>query len=189
MKLIISLAIALLIITLTSCNMNRRNPPRTPTNPTPTDPADPQLIIRLHQLHLKQRGENRPELFINTQLNQAAQKHAEWMAQNNKMSHTGENGSSFWDRMIIEGYNPKTGGENVAYGYSTAEEVVQGWMNSSGHRANILNTTWTEVGYGVAGNNSKYWCTVFAKPQQNNEVRILSAPNDIVQPGPLQKQE
>lgn len=163
--------------------MRQPIPGDTPTNPA--DPADPAIIQRLHDLHIQQRG-NRTTIQINDQLIQAAQKHADWMAKVGKMSHTGQNGSSFWDRITSTGYNPQTGGENVAYGYDTAESVMNGWMNSSGHKANILNNTWTEVGYGVAADSGgrKYWCTVFAKPM-NGGIRILSEPDDLVLPEPL----
>lgn len=176
---------AILLTTLIGCDKMQQPPTKVPDN-TPTNPADPTIIQRIHELHLQQRGENRTTLLINNQLNQAAQKHATWMARVNKMNHTGENGSSFWDRILASGYNPQTGSENIAYGYDTAESVIKGWMKSFGHRANILNTTWTEVGYGVAADNNgrKYWCTVFAKSSEG-EIRIMSAPNDLVLPEPL----
>jgi uncharacterized protein YkwD len=57
-------------------------------------------------------------------------------------------------------------GENIAYGQRTAQEVVTDWMNSSGHRANILSTAFTVVGVGAAkkSNGTMYWTQMFMKP-------------------------
>jgi len=56
-------------------------------------------------------------------------------------------------------------GENVAYGYGSVESVMAGWMNSSGHRANILNANFTHVGLGraTAANGTLYWTQVFGR--------------------------
>lgn len=56
-----------------------------------------------------------------------------------------------------------TAGENIAWNQRTEKEVVRDWMDSSGHRANIMNRNFTKVGFGVARakNGSLYWCTVF----------------------------
>jgi uncharacterized protein YkwD len=111
---------------------------------------------------------------MNPQLMAAAQGHAEWMAKTKKMSHTGEGGSSFWDRIEAEGYIILSGGENVAFGYPTPESVFDGWMNSKGHRRNIKNENWLQVGYGMAMNNSRpYWCTVFAIPSTRRVEAII----------------
>jgi hypothetical protein len=89
-----------------------------------------------------------------------------------RLSHTGANGSSFLDRITREGYVASTGGENIAQGYRNPREVVAGWMSSSGHRANILNRNFREVGYGVSGT---YWCVVFASPAGGNRLLAESA--------------
>jgi uncharacterized protein YkwD len=87
------------------------------------------------------------------------------MACNDYFSHTGLDGSSFSDRARRQGYNISYGGENIAAGYSTPEKVVQGWMNSSGHRDNILGEHYTDIGVGYAySKNSSYgiyWTAVF----------------------------
>lgn len=54
-------------------------------------------------------------------------------------------------------------GENIAYGYTSSSSVFQGWLNSSGHRANIENPNYTHVGFGLTG---KYWTVVFATPSK-----------------------
>lgn len=57
------------------------------------------------------------------------------------------------------GYSYSAGGENIAWGYRTAEEVVDGWMNSAGHRANILSSNFNRLGVGKSGT---YWVQMFA---------------------------
>lgn len=137
--------------------------PIPPSDPTPpSDPVEPSDDVQaLLQMHNRVRSR---ELKLDNMLIAAAQKHAEWMARNYKMSHTGANGSNFVTRVKNEGYNLSNGGENVAYGYKTPESVFNGWMNSRGHKANIMNNNFKEVGFGVAAgkNGSKYWCAVFA---------------------------
>lgn len=53
------------------------------------------------------------------------------------------------------------GGENIAWNQANAKEVVRTWMNSDGHRANILNRRWTRIGVGVARGNGPYWTQMF----------------------------
>ncbi|HZM83607.1 MAG TPA: CAP domain-containing protein [Candidatus Limnocylindrales bacterium] len=95
----------------------------------------------------------------------AGQAHSADMAKNNYFSHTGRDGSSFVDRLARAGY-PKEGaaGENIAYGYSTAPAVVNGWMNSEGHRRNILNCSSKSTGVGLAYKGSTpYWTQLFGR--------------------------
>jgi uncharacterized protein YkwD len=80
------------------------------------------------------------------------------------MTHTGSNGSDAGDRIRAAGYQPSTWGENVAAGYTSASSVVAGWMGSSGHRANILNPAFTEIGVAsaTAADGTRYWTMVLA---------------------------
>ncbi|MFD8251460.1 CAP domain-containing protein [Streptomyces werraensis] len=91
-------------------------------------------------------------------LNTAAQRHSEDMASTGTMSHTGSDGSDPGERLTRAGYAWSTYGENVAYGYSTPEQVMQGWMTSPGHKANILNCSFKEIGVGLSGT---YWTQDF----------------------------
>ena len=81
-------------------------------------------------------------------------------------SHTGSDGSNFVTREVRAGY-PKNGAaaENIAWGYRTPKDVVNGWMNSSGHRKNILNCANTAVGVGVAytSGGAPYWTQDFGR--------------------------
>ncbi|MFH8448488.1 CAP domain-containing protein [Streptomyces fungicidicus] len=97
---------------------------------------------------------------VNSTLTGAAQDHSEDMAASGSMSHTGSDGSSPGDRITRAGYSWSTYGENVAYGYSTPEQVMAGWMASPGHKENILNCAFEEIGVGLAQPGS-YWTQDF----------------------------
>nr|WP_030500821.1 CAP domain-containing protein [Micromonospora purpureochromogenes] len=104
-------------------------------------------------------------LTVNAKLNLAAQRHSQDQADHKKMDHTGSNGSQPWDRVKAAGYSYSMVGENVAWGYQTAAEVMDGWMNSEGHRKNILNCGYTQIGMGLARSNGPYWTQVFGTPR------------------------
>jgi uncharacterized protein YkwD len=87
-------------------------------------------------------------LTINNQLTAAAQGHSEDMATQNYFSHTSLDGSSAADRVTRAGYDWSMVAENIAAGQTTAAQVMTSWMNSPGHRANILNCSYTEIGIG-----------------------------------------
>ncbi|MGW1160273.1 CAP domain-containing protein [Streptomyces sp. NPDC002513] len=99
-------------------------------------------------------------LTLNATLTKVAQAHSDDMAAHRNMSHTGSDGSSPGDRITRAGYDWSAYGENVAYGYSTPEQVMAGWMSSSGHKANILNCAFKEIGVGLAQPGS-YWTQNF----------------------------
>lgn len=99
-------------------------------------------------------------LTENAKLTKAAQDHSQDMADHQNMSHTGSDGSSMSDRLARVGYAFRTAGENVAYGYSSPESVMDGWMNSPGHKANILNCAFKEIGIGLA-QPGNYWTQDF----------------------------
>lgn len=101
------------------------------------------------------------ELELDADLCTAAQARAQEIAQS--FSHTRPDGSSCF--MILEefGVSYRAAGENIAMGQRTPEEVMDGWMNSSGHRANILNGTFTSIGVGyyVDGAGAAHWVQIF----------------------------
>jgi uncharacterized protein YkwD len=102
-------------------------------------------------------------------LTAAAQGHSEDMAANNFFSHSGSNGSSFITRITAAAYPYAAAGENIAAGYSSAKAVVTAWMESDGHRDNILNCNYVHTGLGyVAQPGTRYvhyWTQVFAAPR------------------------
>ncbi|MFC0530174.1 CAP domain-containing protein [Phytohabitans kaempferiae] len=99
---------------------------------------------------------------VNTRLANAARLHSQDQADHNNMSHTGSDGSSPWQRSERAGYDNAIG-ENVAAGYRTSAAVMDGWMNSDGHRANILNCDAKAIGVGLAyaSNGTPYWTQMF----------------------------
>ncbi|WP_031516427.1 CAP domain-containing protein [Desulfofalx alkaliphila] len=101
-------------------------------------------------------------LVAKSDLNRVAQVKAEDMAGNRYFSHTSPTYGSPFDMMRQFGINYTRAGENIAMGYRTPESVMEGWMNSPGHRANILNPHFTEIGVGFAGNGN-YWVQLFAR--------------------------
>jgi uncharacterized protein YkwD len=106
------------------------------------------------------------QLSLDPLLNNAALAHSIDQASRNTMSHEGADGSDPGTRVTRAGYRWSTVGENVAYGYSTPSAVHEGWMNSPGHRANILNGDFVHMGLATAtgSNGYLYWTQVFAKP-------------------------
>jgi len=105
-------------------------------------------------------------LRVDDRLVTAARAHSTDMVTENFFSHTGSNGSNFVAREVAAGY-PKKGAsaENIAWGYRTPKDVVTAWMNSSGHRANILNCASVAVGVGLAYNaaGAPYWTQDFGR--------------------------
>lgn len=84
------------------------------------------------------------------------------MRTNNYFSHTSPTYGSPFDMMQQFGISYTAAGENIAQGYTTPEAVVKGWMNSPGHRANILNSKFTHIGVGY-DSNGHYWTQMFIK--------------------------
>jgi Ca2+-binding RTX toxin-like protein len=86
-------------------------------------------------------------LESNGRLNKAAQTHSQKMARQDFYSHTGKDGSEVQDRAEAADYKGRTG-ENIATGQLTPEQVVEAWMDSSGHRTNILSRSYQDIGVG-----------------------------------------
>lgn len=80
-------------------------------------------------------------------------------------SHTRPDGSSFSTALTQSGVSFRSSGENIAYGQRTPEEVMKGWMNSPGHRANIMNQDFTAIGVGYYQSNTGtgYWTQLFIR--------------------------
>lgn len=113
-----------------------------------------------------------PPLAANAELNYTADKYAELMSQNRYFSHTGPDGSQPWDRAKTAGFEAQTMGENIAAGQKTPQDVVQAWMNSPGHRANILRPSFTQLGVGFENN---YWVQNFGSDDRNPASNIPGA--------------
>ena len=135
---------------------------------TPVSLAD-QVLALVNQ----QRGvAGAKPLKLNAKLTAAAEEHSQDMALNDYLEHTSLDGRSPEARILASGYDAFTSSENVAGGLATPESVVQAWMASPGHRANILNPRLTEMGVGCyflendlgSTNYRYYWTQDFGQP-------------------------
>ncbi len=108
-------------------------------------------------LNAARRDAGLSELELDADLCAAAQEIAQ------SFSHTRPDGSSCFTILEEFGISYRAAGENIAMGQRTPEEVMDGWMNSSGHRANILNGTFTSIGVGyyVDGAGAAHWVQIF----------------------------
>ena len=132
----------------------------------PVDGDDMTLLIGqiLALTNQRRKEAGVPPLTINSKLTIAAHRHANDMALNDFLSHTGSDGSSASDRINDSGYfdslyagsGTKTA-ENIAVGYVTAEEVMAAWMSSPGHSANILDEDLWDIGIAVGINPDIAW--------------------------------
>lgn len=101
-------------------------------------------------------------LSMNPSLQCAARNHSMDMNVRNFFSHTNPDGQGPGYRISLAGYTFSWWGENIAWGYSTPTAVVNGWMNSPGHCANIMNANFTEIGVGYYSGH--YWTQTFGRP-------------------------
>ncbi|WP_433657677.1 CAP domain-containing protein [Nocardia sp. CA-128927] len=109
-------------------------------------------------------------LKAESHLTQAAQGHSEDMAAGGFMDHNSSKGDP-GDRISAAGYKAQTWAENIAAGQRSASEVVNSWMNSAGHRANILNCGLKDIGVGYAkgGNGTAYWTQDFGTSNRQGD--------------------
>lgn len=108
----------------------------------------------LNETNSQRQSANEPVLRTNAQLTAAAQAKANDMASRNYWSHVTPDGHQPWWFVTNAGYEYQSTGENLAYGFTTSQATVIGWMNSPGHRANILNAEYQDVGFGIANAES-----------------------------------
>jgi hypothetical protein len=120
-------------------------------------------------VNLEREIENLHPLVWDDALGSAARDHSTDMAYQNYFSHTSLDGRAFNQRITAAGYLYSTCGENIAAGYSSPQAVMNGWMNSPGHRANILNSAFCDLGVGYAfgssSNYGHYWTQDFGRRQ------------------------
>ncbi len=110
-----------------------------------------------------------PPVRLSGTLASVAFGHAADMARHNYFEHVDRAGHSPADRVRAVGYREKLVGENIAYGPKSAEEVVQGWLDSPGHCENIMDPRFAEMGIAYAGGQSSrrglFWVQLLADPQ------------------------
>lgn len=121
--------------------------------PANQDPLPADYVIPLFITHNDARRQSKvTPLKADWRLDKLAQDHAEWMARRGSLRHSSLSDVPYSRR-----------GENIAMGQRDARSVTKAWMNSRGHRRNILDPNFTHVGFGYAEtkNGTPYWCTVF----------------------------
>ena len=125
--------------------------------------SEAQEILRLVN---EQRAKNGlAALTLSDKLCELATLKAEDMVANNYFDHTSPTYGTPFEMLRQFGVSYRSAGENIAAGQRTPEEVMNAWMNSSGHRANILSADYTELGVGLAtGPRGTYWVQLFRKP-------------------------
>src|SRR5688500_2867661 len=137
---------------------------------TPSTPAPSTVAADMVRYTNEQRVRNGVPAFVSSpRLMEAARLHAQQMAQYQRMDHTiaGAQYPTLQSRLHAVQYGYSNAAENVAWNNQTAQSVVTGWMNSSGHRANILNPALTELGTALArsAKGEPYWIQVFGTPR------------------------
>lgn len=126
-----------------------------------TVPAKASEFANLVNQHRDTKCSN--SLTWNTSVFQVAQAHSQDMKDRSFFSHDNPDGKSPFDRLTDAGISYSAAAENIAKGQSTAQEVLNAWLNSSGHKTNIENCTYTEHGVGYVADGN-YWTHVFIKP-------------------------
>ncbi|MCK9330549.1 MAG: SafA/ExsA family spore coat assembly protein [Candidatus Cloacimonetes bacterium] len=140
------------------------NIPSTPTTPTSNNlRALETEVVRLVNAERSKAGQ--PALTENTELSNVARTKSEDFVNNNYFSHNSPTYGSPFEMLESFGISFTAAAENIASGQRTASEVMNSWMNSSGHRANILSPTYNQIGVGIArdNNGSLYWTQMFIK--------------------------
>ncbi len=117
-------------------------------------------VIRLVNEIRKENGLN--QLKTDWELSRVARYKSQDMKDNKFFSHTSPVYGSPFDMIKNFGISYKSAGENIARGQKTPQAVVNGWMNSSGHRANILNKNYTKIGVGYVADGN-YWTQMFIR--------------------------
>ena len=148
------------------------NKPETPDSPDNNKPENPSLpdtdtenadfVRQVVDLVNRERAKaGLSPVTADTSIQAAAQVRAREIEKS--FSHTRPDGSSFNTALTQQGVTYRGSGENIAWGQKTPEQVMNGWMNSEGHRANILNKNFTKIGVGYHQNASgiNYWTQLF----------------------------
>ncbi|MFG3054136.1 CAP domain-containing protein [Kitasatospora sp. NPDC048239] len=138
-------------------------PPKTATPASGTAAQYAQQVVDLVNAQRAQHGCG--PVTAEPRLAAAAQGHSEDMADRNYFDHASPEGYHADHRIEANGYRWSTWGENIARGQKDPAAVMDAWMNSAGHRANILNCAFKELGVGVrTGSGGPWWTQVFAAP-------------------------
>jgi uncharacterized YkwD family protein len=140
-----------------------------PSVPAPGDSGNPYREYQLRVIALvnqERAAAGLSPLAESSALNKVATAKSQDMADHNYFSHTSPTYGSPFEMLGQFGISYRSAGENIAMGQSTPEQVMDDWMNSSGHRANILNSSYTQIGVGIVRNAAgRYiWTQTFLRP-------------------------
>ncbi|WP_447955806.1 CAP domain-containing protein [Vreelandella sp. EE7] len=134
-----------------------------------------EMLSRVNEARSSARecgGESFPAvepLGWSCQLEAAARRHSQDMAENAFFSHTGSEGSSIEERVNEQDYAWRAVGENIAAGHRSVEAAIEGWIESPGHCRNLMSEQFSEMGMARADNDdtrySTYWTQTFADPR------------------------
>lgn len=152
----------------------------------PALPAYSSAITSLNVINLTNQSRmafNLSHLSESVLLVQAAQAKANDMADKGYFSHQSPDGRTPWDFIQSTGYNYLTAGENLAVNFSEAESIEDAWMNSPGHKANILNKNFEEIGIGIAqgqfqGHTATFVVQMFGVPVEQ-KISINQGPTRV----------
>ena len=124
----------------------------------PAPPAQDEVVALVNKVRT---GAGCAPLIVDGRLTKAATEHSADMARRGYFSHTTPEGVTFGERVRAAGY-PAPGAENIARGHASADEVVDGWLKSRGHRKNIMNCSLRTIGVGVE-HDGNYWTQDFGR--------------------------
>ena len=132
-------------------------------NSIPESDISQQAKAVLSLVNAEREKQGLSSLTLSDKLTAVANEKARDMAENNYFNHTSPTYGSPFQMLQQYGIRYRSAGENIAAGQRTPEEVMQSWMNSSGHRANILNSSYTEIGIGyyAGGSYGTEWVQLF----------------------------
>ncbi len=129
------------------------------------DPAVSSMEEQVVELVNKERAKaGLKPLKLNWEVSRVARYKSEEMKNKNYFSHTSPVYGSPFDMLKAFNVKYRTAGENIAKGQKTPEAVMKAWMNSEGHRKNILSKTFTEIGVGYVDGSTPYWTQLFITP-------------------------
>ena len=146
--------------TNTDTNINIEKPN---TNLNTENNANTSVEMEIVNLvNIERQKEGLAPLQYSSELSKVARAKSQDMASKNYFSHNSPTYGDPFTMMRTFGIQYKTAGENIAKGYLNAQSVMKGWMNSSGHRANILNPSFGKIGVGYVNiNGTTYWTQMF----------------------------
>ncbi len=129
--------------------------------PAAADQTADFVLKVLELVNIERAKAGQAPLVLDAKLSYVADEKSKDMAISNYFDHISPNYGSPFDMMKEFGVSYTAAGENIAMGYKTSEAVMEGWMNSPGHKANILSPKYGKIGIGVYFGDSMYWTQMF----------------------------